>query len=138
MHTTSTRATSRTWATVTVDRPFGEYWGTVTNTVTIYRTPDGLRATVDGQDATVLEAHTILSHATTRTVTAETLEPTPRAVGKATAHELHRELGRLRFRDHYAAASEGLGVPVRSLAALTAEDVQTVRSYARGQWGLIA
>lgn len=70
-------------------------------------------------------------------VYAFTPAPVP-AIGKPTARELHRELGRLGFADHYLTASDALGYPVASLAALSADDAYTVRSYARGQWGLSA
>lgn len=63
--------------------------------------------------------------------------PVP-AIGKPAARELHRELGRLSFTDHYLTASDALGYPVVSFATLTPEDAYTVRSYARGQWGLSA
>ncbi|MPY67818.1 hypothetical protein F8S09_14190 [Deinococcus sp. SDU3-2] len=62
----------------------------------------------------------------------------PPVIGKAAARELHRELGRLGFRNHYATAAEVLERPVPSLALLSAEDAHTVRSYARGQWGMSA
>lgn len=62
----------------------------------------------------------------------ETLPP----IGKPTACQLHRELGQLGYRDHYALAGEVLGRPVPSLAALTATEADQVRSYAYGQWGL--
>lgn len=63
--------------------------------------------------------------------------PAP-TIGKPAACELHRELGRLGFTNHYLTASDALGYPVASLAALSADDAYTVRSYARGQWGLSA
>jgi hypothetical protein len=139
MHTTSTRATSRTWATVTRLGGYGENWGTLTHTVTMTRTAAGFRAEVNGQPATMQEADAILRNATRRTVTAEQLEPVPApSIGKAAACELHRELGRLGFRDHYTTAAEVLERPVPSLAALTAEEAHTVRSYARGQWSMSA
>ncbi|WP_156103421.1 hypothetical protein [Deinococcus sp. YIM 77859] len=52
--------------------------------------------------------------------------------------ELHRELGRLGYRSgtHYALAEQALERPVSSLAALSAEEAATVRSYAYGQLGL--
>ncbi|WP_339095051.1 hypothetical protein WDJ50_11020 [Deinococcus sp. VB142] len=66
-------------------------------------------------------------------------QPTPSAapVGNASARALHVELSRLGYREHYAAASDALGRPVSSLAALTAAELKTVYSYAYGSLGLV-
>ena len=129
----STRASTRTWNTSTDDLMDGAVVQTRTHTVTLTRTRTGLVALVDGQPADVLAADAILRGATTLTVTAEALEV---VIGKPAACELHKVLGRLGFRDHYATASDALGRRVTSLAALTADEAATVRSYAYGQWGL--
>ena len=130
---TSTRAATRIWNTSTDDLMDGAVVQVRTHTVTLTRTPTGIVALIDGQPADVLAADAILRSATTLTVTAEVLEV---VIGKPAACELHKELGRLRFRDHYATASDALGRRVTSLAALTADEAATVRSYAYGQWGL--
>jgi len=57
-------------------------------------------------------------------------------VGNALAHELHKEMGRLKYGNHYATAAEVLGREVTSLAALTPEEFAVVRSYVFGQHGL--
>lgn len=137
MNTTTTRATTRTWNTVTYDCMDGAVVQVRHHTVTLTRAAEGLTAEIDGQSADVLAADSILRGATFRTVTAEVLE-VPATIGNAAACELHKELGRLRFRDHYLTASDALGYRVDSLAALSAEEAYTVRSYARGQWGLSA
>jgi hypothetical protein len=61
---------------------------------------------------------------------------TAQPAGKPAAHALHIELGRLGYRAHYALAAKVLERPVNSLAALTADELATVRSYAYGQLGL--
>ena len=146
MHTTTAentrpRATFRQWETVTRDRMDGAVVQVRRHTVALYRSPLTGEALgiLDGKTVPVRKVLDILTDPDTRaTVTAEKLEQRPERIGKAAAYELHKELGRLRFRDHYTAASEALGFPVSSLAALTAEEAHTVRSYARGQWGMSA
>ena len=149
MHTTTAqnpkpRALFRAWTARVTYRECGTVTGISTYTVTMSRAAGGFIATVNGKEVDVKAAARILESAEADkalTVTAEILDtpaPAPERLGKAAAYELHRELGRLRFRDHYATASEALGVPVSSLAALTAEEANTVRSYARGSWGLPA
>lgn len=130
------RAITRTWNTVTHDCMDGAVVQVRQHAVTLTRTAAGLVAEIDGQPADVLKADQILRGATFRTVTAEVLEA-PATIGNRAACELHRILGRLRFRDHYSAAAEALGREVRSLAALTLEEARTVRSWAYGQWGLV-
>lgn len=129
----TTRATTRTWTTRTDDQMDGAVVQVRTHTITLTRTPTGITAEIDGQPADVLAADAILRGATSVTVTAEVLVP---VIGNAVACELHKVLGRLRFRDHYGLAAEALGRTVRSLATLTADEARTVRSYAYGQWGL--
>lgn len=117
-------------------------------------TQQELRVDADGADmyaaATGIYPATFLRRITIDEVTAVlecpftkvyafTAAPAPvPTIGTPAARELHRELGRLRFTDHYGTASDALGYPVDSLAALTADEACTVRSYARGQWGLSA
>lgn len=57
--------------------------------------------------------------------------------GKRAAHQLHRLLGELGFKDHYGLATEALGRPVSSLAHLSAPELVLVRSYAHGQFGMV-
>lgn len=130
---TSTRASTRTWETRTDDQMDGAVVQVRTHTITLTRTPTGNVALIDGQPADVREADAILRGATALTVTAEVLEI---VIGKPAACELHKELSRLKFRDHYATASDALGRRVTSLAVLTRDEARTVRSYAYGQWGL--
>ena len=129
----TTRASTRTWNTSTDDLMDGAVVQVRTHTVILTRTPTGIVALIDGQPADVLAADAILRGATTLIVQAEVLEV---VIGKPAACELHKVLGRLGFRDHYATAADALGRPVPSLAALTADEAATVRSYAYGQWGL--
>ncbi|CAM3887048.1 hypothetical protein [Deinococcus frigens] len=134
---TNTRALSRTWAAHVIYRECSVITGTADYTVTMTRTAEGFTAEVNGQPVGVLDAARILGSAERLTVTAETLD-TPPTIGNAAGCNLHRELGRLGFRDHYLTAGEALGRAVPSLAALTAQDAYTVRDYARGQWGMTA
>lgn len=131
---TTTRALSRTWAAPTTYRECGVVVSVATYVVTISRTGQGFTAEVDGQPVDVLEADQVLRNADRLELLAEVL-PT---IGKPAACNLHRELGRLGFKDHYATAADALGRPVPSLAALSPEDAYTVRNYARGQWGMTA
>lgn len=131
-----TRATTRTWNAHTTYRECGVVTAVTVHTVTITRAGASFTAEVDGQAVDVLQADRILRAADRLEVVAEMLEAAP--IGKAVACALHRELGALGYRAHYALASEVLGVPVPSLAALTAEDAALVRSYAYGQLGRAA
>lgn len=141
---TTPRALFRAWQATVTYRECGTVTDVQTYTVTMSRTAQGVTATLNGRPADVLTAARILSSAQSEnalTVTAEILDTpsTPaRAIGKAAAYDLHRELGRLKYRDHYGTAAAALGEPVASLAALTAEQAQTVRSYAYGQWSMTA
>ncbi|WP_412030205.1 hypothetical protein [Deinococcus yunweiensis] len=67
----SSTVLSRTWATTTECRPFGEFWGTYHHTVTLTRTPAGITAEVDGQADTLDRAVRILHGATSTTVLSE-------------------------------------------------------------------
>lgn len=131
---TSTPALSRTWSAHTTYRECSVITGTATYVVTISRAGQGFTAEVDGQPVDVLTADRILRAADRLEVIAETLN----TIGKPAACNLHRELGRLGFKDHYATTADALGRPVASLAALSAQDAYTVRNYARGQWGMTA
>ncbi len=136
------RARYRQWETVTLDRLDGAVIQTRRQTVALFRSrfTGELHGLVNGNAVPLRAAVSILQGADRVTKVYEVLEQPEQAptIGNAEARELHRELGRLRFRDHYATASEALGTPVHSLAALTAEQACTVRSYARGQWGMSA
>lgn len=143
MHHTTRRpeALSRTWETVTEYAPYGEKWGISRQSVTLSRAYVGapLSAEIDGKPAALEQAVSIIRRATRATVTAETLEQLPAAapIGKQAARTLHVDLARLGFRKHYETAADALGRPVASLADLTAAESATVRSYARGQWGMV-
>lgn len=134
----TTPALRRTWRTHHTTELDGAVISTSTHTVTLHRAAQGeaVNALIDGEDATLARAVALLGDAWAVDVLAEVLSaPT---IGTAAACELHRELGRLQFRNHYSAASDALGRPVSSLAALNAAEAATVRSYAYGQWGLSA
>lgn len=138
MHTT-TPALARTWRTEHTAEMDRVVISVSTHTVTLRRAFVGgpLSAEVDGQPADVARAVALLGDARRVEVLAEDPAPQPEAtIGNRAACELHRVLGRLRFRDHYSAATEALGREVRSLAALTVDEAATVRSWAYGQWGL--
>ncbi|GGO19492.1 hypothetical protein [Deinococcus humi] len=132
----STRATARTFTAHHIDRECGVVVHVQDYAVTIARTARGLIATVDGVQVPVLEADRILRTAARVEVMSEVLEAAP--IGKPAACNLHKELGALGYRSHYALAAEVLGKPVPSLAALSAEDAATVRQYAYGQLGRVA
>ncbi|MBB5379177.1 hypothetical protein HNQ07_004692, partial [Deinococcus metalli] len=63
----SSTVLSRTWATTTECRPFGEAWGTLHHTVTLTRTPAGLTVEVNGLPDTLDRAVRILHGATSTT-----------------------------------------------------------------------
>jgi len=134
MNSTAPRKISRTWAAFTTYRECGVVVSLAVYAVTISRTGQGFAATVDGQPVDVLAADRLLRNADRLELLAEVLD----TIGKPAACNLHRELGRLGFRDHYTTAADALGRPVPSLAALSAQDAYTVRNYARGQWGMTA
>lgn len=94
-------------------------------------------ATVDGAEVPTEEAVQLLTWAKrdgrATLLSDERSIPT---IGKAQGCELHRELGRLGYRNHYSVAGEALERPVASLATLTAQEAGVVRSYAYGQLGL--
>lgn len=107
---TTTRAISRTWAAPTTYRECGVVTGLTTYTVTLTRTARGFTATVDGQLVDVLTADRILRNADRLELLVEVLD----IIGKSAACNLHRELERLGFRDHYQTATDALGRPVSS------------------------
>lgn len=116
-----------------------------TRTVTLTGGRDGrgqllpMTATVDGVAVPAEEAVILLNWAKREgRVTLLADERTAPTIGKAQACELHRELGALGYRRHYVLAGEALERAVASLAALTAEEAATVRSYAYGQLGRAA
>lgn len=132
------RALFRAWQATVTFREVDVVTDVQTYTVTMSRTASGVLATVDGQEVATERAARILAMSDRLEVTAEILEDTAPTIGKPAACDLHKELGRLRFRDHYTVASEALGRTVASLATLTASEAHTVRSYAYGQWGMTA
>ena len=112
-----------------------QVWDVSAEGVSVYAVPvPGIYAAAFLCRLTRAEAGAVLASSSSAVLS---FTPAPKPLGNPAA-KLHRELGRLGFRDHYAAASEALGFPVRSLAELTAEQGRTVRSYARGQWGMSA
>jgi hypothetical protein len=131
---TGRTAASRTFKVLTVSRECGVVVDVDYALVTLIRTESGLVAAVNGAATTVDQAVRLLTGAEKVWLEAEVLAAP--AVGKPTAHALHIELGKLGYKSHYALAAEVLSRPVTSLAALTADDVQLVRSYAYGQLSL--
>ncbi|OLV20131.1 hypothetical protein [Deinococcus marmoris] len=132
----NTRATTRTWNAYTTYRECSVVTALAVHVVTMTRAGASFIAELDGRPVDMLHADRVLRAADRLEVVVEVLEAAP--IGKATACALHRELGALGYKSHYALASEVLGVPVPSLAALTAEDAAVVRSYAYGQMGRAA
>ncbi|KQR33105.1 hypothetical protein [Deinococcus sp. Leaf326] len=126
--------TTRTWNLTLLVRECGVVTGTAEYTVTLYRVGADLAGIVNGEPDTATRVILLLE-------AAEHLEPVAEeqveVIGNAVACELHKTLGRLKFKDHYATAAEALGRSVRSLARLTADEAATVRSYAYGQWGMV-
>lgn len=127
-------ANSRTFKVLSISRECGVVVDVEYNVVTLTRTAAGLVATVDGAPAALEGAVRLLEGAAQVWLQAEVLAAQP--VGKPAAHALHIELGQLGYRAHYALAAEILSKPVASLAALTADELATVRAYAYGQLGL--
>lgn len=132
MNTTAPRALSRTWEAVTTYRAYGEHWGSVTDTVTLTRTAQGVQATVNGEPAELAHALNILQGAQV-TVTAQVLDETPAPIGKGRAARLHRLMGRLGLpsAQHYALAAAALGewAPLPSLASLSDVEARTVWAH---------
>lgn len=99
---------------------------------------DDLSATLDGEPVTVLRAAQITEMAQAFG-TFERFYPVPESqracpqIGKASAHELHRELGRLGHGRGYDFASAVLGREVTSLAALSLVEAGIVRLHAEAQ-----
>jgi len=135
---TDRRADYRKFDVLTVDRECGVVVDVRSHTVTLTRTAAGLIAEIDGLADTVDSAVRLLTQAQRVNLLEEVLTaPMPTGViGKAVACELHRELGRLGYREHYALAGDVLNRVVPSLAALTAAERDLVREYAYGQLGL--
>lgn len=103
--------------------------------ITLTRTETGLVAKVNGEAADFARAVGLLKEAEKVWLVSEVLSAA-QPVGKRPAYLVHKELGRLGYRNgHYDLASQALERPVGSLAALTAEELATVRSYADGQLG---
>ncbi|SEI65856.1 hypothetical protein SAMN04488058_101262 [Deinococcus reticulitermitis] len=90
MHDTAKApAITRTWTTVTEHRPYGEYWGDTTATVTVTRLGNQPIVLIDGQQSDVYTAARILGGATVKTVTHEVLEDAlPFYVRRAQRHAL--------------------------------------------------
>lgn len=126
MNTTTARAHTRTWQTVTRDRLDGAVIQTRAHTVTLTRTAHGIEATVNGQPAPLEDAVSILQGADSVTKTGEVMEAAP--IGKPRAARLHRLMARagVPSGEHYGFAGAALDRPVFSLAALTEEDARSV------------
>ena len=137
--TPTARAKTVTYKTRVADYEYGVVRSIDTVFVTLTRDHGGrLSAVVDGENVGYGYAVGILNRASQVEKIEEAYLPSPtQLVGKPVAHRLHIELGRLGYRNHYALAGEVLGRAVTSLAALTAEEVKLVRSYAYGQLGLV-
>ncbi|SMB93199.1 hypothetical protein [Deinococcus hopiensis] len=137
MNITTPRAKTITYKARVADVEYGVIRSVTTHFVTLARDHSGnLSAIVDGENMNFVEASRLLDRASQVEKIEEVILPAPAPIGNPAAHQLHRTLGRLGYRNHYALASEVLGRTVTSLAALTAEDAATVRSYAFGQLGL--
>ncbi|EYB67279.1 hypothetical protein DEIPH_ctg045orf0008 [Deinococcus phoenicis] len=152
MNTLAPTPITRTYATVTYDGWGDSLSATVRTeaTITLHGHRDGegrgtvTSATVNGQAVAPELAVRLLNRAErvgTVTLLGECVEPVMPtdgpAIGNRAAWTLHRELGRLGHRNHYAVAGEALGRDVGSLAALTGVEAVTVRSYAYGQFGMV-
>lgn len=135
MHNTETLKPGR-YTVQNGDTYTSQVWEVTAERVTVYTAPAGVYPSVLLGTMTPAEALGVLSRLCSAVLAFEPEQV--RTIGKAAAYELHKELGRLRFRDHYGTAAAALERPVSSLAELTAEESNTVRSYARGQWGLPA
>lgn len=151
-HMTSNPALARTWRTHNTLEMDGIVVSSSTHTVTLSREVVGgpLSAEVDGWPDSVERAVNLLKDAWKTEVLDEVLSDTPEpeivptvsadayaqpAIGLRNAFELHRELGRLKVRDHYALAAELLARPVSSFATLSRTEEKMIYSYAYGQWG---
>ncbi|WP_161883941.1 hypothetical protein [Deinococcus alpinitundrae] len=140
---TNRAAHSRTFNILSVTRECGVTTDVEYTTVQLTRADTGLTAQINGQPAELERAVATLRTAERVWLLEEVLtEPAPVAaevavIGKAVACELHRELGRLGYREHYALAGDVLNRVVPSLAAITAAERDLVREYAYGQLGLM-
>ncbi|WP_161883863.1 hypothetical protein [Deinococcus alpinitundrae] len=137
---TGTRAHSRTFNVLSVTRECGVTTDVEYTTVQLTRTDTGLTAQINSQPTELERAVALLRTAERVWLLEEVLTsevPTAPVIGKAIACELHRELGRLGYRAHYALAGDVLNRVVPSLAAITAEERNLVREYAYGQLGLM-
>lgn len=126
MHSSMNPARSRTFAARVVDREYGVTRSISTHTVKVWKEGQFYNAEIDGQPATVQAAGRLLDSAEQVEVIAEEL-----AIGKAAAHRMHKELGRLGFHEHYGLARRVLGREVYSLATLTAAEAAEVWAYVR-------
>jgi len=135
---TGTTAHSRTFNVLSVTRECGVTTDVEYTTVQLTRAPQGLTAQINGQPAELERAVALLRTAERVWLIEEMRLPEvdTAPIGKAVACELHRELGRLGYRAHYALAGEVLNRVVPSLAAITAAERDFVREYAYGQLGL--
>lgn len=144
MHDTAPKAPARfrQWETVHHDKMDGVTVQVRRHTVALYRSryTGEVMGLIDGNAVPLERAVSLILSADVLTKVFEQLEQVPTAalIGKQAARTLHLDLARLGFRDHYTTAADALGRFVSSLADLTAAESATVRSYARGQWGLSA
>lgn len=130
----STKALSRTWATVTTYRECGVVVEVARDTVTLSREVLGgeLSASVNGQAVELPRALSLLRNADEQpTLTAETLAPL--TIGKARASKLHKIMGRLGLPSfqHYGLAAAALcePFPLDSLASLTEQEARRVWAH---------
>ena len=135
MHNTETLKPGR-YTVQNGDTYTSQVWEVTAERVTVYTAPAGVYPSVLLGTMTPAEALGILSRVCSAVLAFEPEQV--RTIGKAAAYELHKELGRLRYADHYATAAEVLERPVSSLAELTAEEAGAVRVYARVMRGVPA
>ncbi|MBZ9715921.1 hypothetical protein [Deinococcus multiflagellatus] len=107
------------------------YPAPITGTETIATWQDGrLTTLVEGGEARAVITALTEAHTAHEIIYLDDVVFTPPVptLGKTQACELHRAMGRAGIRDHYAFASEVIGVPVSSLAALWPEEAVAVQN----------
>lgn len=130
-------ALSRTWQATVTYRECGVVTAISTYNVTIKvnaQAEGGYSATINGQEAGVIDAGRILENARRENglhVLEEVLAPLPTSpIGKVRAHKLHQIMGRLGLYDHYGIARRATGLETcYSLAALTDWQAHEVWAY---------
>lgn len=138
-HTTPAPLKPGTYAVYNGKTYTSQIWNVTAEGVSVTTAPSGFYAAVSLGTLSHAQAAEVLALKGTRAESLPSAEvPAASAqIGKAAARVLHVDLARLGFRNHYETAAEALGRAVSSLASLTPAESATVRSYARGQWGLV-